>query len=277
MQDMEVMLPGGLLINGAVERRARFNQINGIIELALIELDHDDDLSFVTSLLARVVCSIGDVSVDEGTVNALCMADRQFLMLRLAAMLEGEQVWLKATCGKCGSPFDVEIKRCDLPVKEAGDGYPETSVRLSNEMVVVVRIPTAIDQMSVMHLSETEAVHRLLSRCLTKKDGELLQADWVDLLSDKDIERIDDALDRLSPAVCNELLVTCPECRIEQHAVLNHYQLTGLNAGLFFKEVHTIAMHYHWSEEEILGMPRERRSRYLNLIDRSRGMVGGEA
>ena len=38
------------------------------------------------------------------------------------------------------------------------------------------------------------------------------------------------------------------------------------------REVHTLAMQYHWSETDILSLPRERRRRYLRLIDRERGV-----
>ena len=37
-------------------------------------------------------------------------------------------------------------------------------------------------------------------------------------------------------------------------------------------DIHRIASVYHWSEAEILSLPRQRRRRYLDLIDRARGM-----
>ncbi|MCK7500249.1 MAG: hypothetical protein MZW92_65580 [Comamonadaceae bacterium] len=36
--------------------------------------------------------------------------------------------------------------------------------------------------------------------------------------------------------------------------------------------VHRLAWHYHWSEAEILALPRGRRAHYLALIDAARGM-----
>jgi hypothetical protein len=38
--------------------------------------------------------------------------------------------------------------------------------------------------------------------------------------------------------------------------------------------VHVLASTYHWSERQILGLPRSRRRLYLDLIDRSRGVHG---
>ena len=37
-------------------------------------------------------------------------------------------------------------------------------------------------------------------------------------------------------------------------------------------DVHRLAWHYHWSEAEILALPRGRRAHYLALIDAARGM-----
>jgi hypothetical protein len=40
-----------------------------------------------------------------------------------------------------------------------------------------------------------------------------------------------------------------------------------------YDEVHTLAWHYHWSEAEILALPRVRRQLYLSRVDRARGMT----
>jgi len=33
-----------------------------------------------------------------------------------------------------------------------------------------------------------------------------------------------------------------------------------------YKEIHTLASRYHWSEKEILSMPTQKRKTYLKLI-----------
>ena len=42
----------------------------------------------------------------------------------------------------------------------------------------------------------------------------------------------------------------------------------GVAVDRLFAEVHTLAYHYHWSEHEILSLPRARRHRYLELLGR---------
>jgi len=274
MRGVEVILPGGLPENGYVERRACFRPITGKTELALVELERSAATPFyVSSVLLLVLESIGGRKVDAACVNSLCMADRQFLMLRLAALLGGEQVWLQASCGHCQALFDIEIRRCELPVKPAGSEFPSARLDIRGEEVEVC-VPTALAQMEMAEMSDQDALRHLLQRCISKVNGTPPDATWAGELSDEDIAAIDQALEELSPAVCNELSVICPECNTAQSASLNHYDLAGVGSSSLYDEIHILAMHYHWSEEEILNMPRARRCRYLDLINRSKGAVG---
>lgn len=40
-----------------------------------------------------------------------------------------------------------------------------------------------------------------------------------------------------------------------------------MSADALFRQVHTLALHYHWSQAEILGLSRACRLRYLALLD----------
>jgi len=40
------------------------------------------------------------------------------------------------------------------------------------------------------------------------------------------------------------------------------------DAWRLYEEIHVMALHYHWSEAQILALPRNRRQRYLALIAR---------
>jgi hypothetical protein len=270
---VEVILPGGLSENGCIERKARFRPLTGKFEHALIEswkgLDRPD---YVTTVLSSALDSIGSQPVDAGRVANLCVADRQYLMLRLAAMLDGEQMWLKVGCGHCDALFDVDIRRCDLPVKQAGPGFPLVTLRVK-EWAIDVRVPTGADQERIGEQSEEEAMQQLLQSCIRSVNGEPPGKEFINNLSEPDIKAIDEALDEASPAVCNQLLVTCPECGREQYAELDHYALAGMNEHYFYDEVHTLASHYHWSEAAILDLPQARRRRYLGMINRSAGMT----
>lgn len=266
---MEVQLPGGLLEDGCIQRNARFRPLTGRIEQTLIESAANlDRPAYVTFVLSEVLDVIGESAIDAEMVSRLSVADRQYLMLRLAALLNGEQMWLKVDCGHCDAPFDVELMRCDLPVKQAGDSFPGVSLHLEN-WNIEARVPTGQDQEAIMQGTEEEALRTLLQHCICSVNGESPQADFSRLLNEEEIDAIDEALDEVAPAVCDRLLVSCPECNTEQNALLDHYANIGLDEYFFYDEIHTLASHYHWSEADILDLPRAKRRRYLQLINRS--------
>ena len=268
---MEVQLPGGLAENGRIERRAIFHPLTGRIEQSLIESARPQNRpAYVTDVLSHALERIGELPVDAATVSRLSIADRQYLMLRLAAMLNGEQLWLKVDCGHCHALFDVELRRCDLPIKEAGEGFPRVKLQL-NDWEIKASVPTGQNQEGIGDLAEAEAVHCLLHQCICSVNGRPPTEDFISQLTEEDIAAIDEALDDVSPAVCDRLVVTCPECHQEQYAPLDHYAHIGLDEYFFYGEIHTLASHYHWSEADILDLPQAKRRRYLELISRSSG------
>lgn len=269
--NIDVVIPGGLSRNGCLERRARFRALTGKIEQTLIELEGGlDRPHFVTAVLDSTLESIGAQPVKKGQATDLCVADRQYLMLRLGALLNGEQMWLKVDCLHCESLFDVEVQRCDLPVKAAGQGFPRVTVRVKNREIDV-RVPTGADQEIIGEASDELAIQQLLKGCIRSVNGETPAEEFVHSLSEADVKAIDEALDEASPAVCDQLRVVCPECKRAQLVELDHYNLAGMNERAFYDEVHKLASHYHWSEASILGLPKARRRLYLDLINRSTG------
>ena len=77
---MQVQLPGGLVENGQIERRARFHPLTGRIEQSLIESAMCQDRSaYVTAVLSHALDRIGELPADATTVSRLSIADRQYL------------------------------------------------------------------------------------------------------------------------------------------------------------------------------------------------------
>ena len=272
MLDMEVWLPGGFPTGQGVERRATFRPLTGRLERLLVEVDRRKSrTAYVTELLSASLECIGSRRADPEAVASLCVADRQFLMLRLAAMLGGELVWLQAVCERCHSMFDVSFRRNELPVVEAGPEFPVVRLML-HDREIEVRVPSGMDQAAVESCGEgEEAVRRLLQSCLLSVDGNPTPEDFMAELSDGDIEAIDASLDEASPAVCSRLQVHCPECGREQQVELDHYAFSYGDGLSLIDEIHTIAMHYHWRESDILDLPTRLRRQYLNLIRQASG------
>jgi Mor family transcriptional regulator len=125
-------------------------------------------------------------------------------------------------------------------------------------------LPTGADQEAVLDSLQTKPQDRvaaLLARCL--EEG-------ARALAAEEQEQVIAAMERLAPQVDLELELTCPECG---HQFVLPFDLaaffldeTRAGAGALLREVHHMALHYHWSEAEILALTRERRRAYLALL-----------
>ena len=260
-------LPGGVWRDGTLWRDFAFRPLNGEVELAIAESGvAQNPPAGVTAVLAAALATVGGEAATPEVVGGLAVGDRQFLVRRLAARLGRDTVWLTCTCASCGAAFDVHIQQSALPVKEAAEGYPFTTVTTARGSHRL-RVPNGADQEAIAGQDGDEAVAELLQRCSV--DGSV-----PDALSREEILAIDAALEAVAPEVGLGLLATCPDCGTEQEVAVDPYLcLTQIGSELF-SEIHTLAVVYHWSEAQSLALPVHRRRLYLKLIDRGRGMMG---
>lgn len=269
VSNIEVTLPGGMVIDDSLERRARFRVFTGRVEQAIVDMaTMEKRPDYVTSLLTATMDSIGNCPIDAKIVADLCVADRHFLLLRLTELLHGNQLWLEVDCCACGEKFDVDVKRSELPIEAAGHDFPYASLKLHDQLLKL-RVPTGRDQEAIAGYPEKDALRMLLERCICSVDGVSPEQGFISALDSDDIEKIDAALNEASPTVCNQLLVICPECQQEQRAEMDHSSLVYLSRRHLFDEVHTLASNYHWSESAILDLPQDRRRLYISLINNS--------
>jgi hypothetical protein len=67
----------------------------------------------------------------------------------------------------------------------------------------------------------------------------------------------------------------CPECGNRFSALFDaaSYFFQELSGSIehVYREVHVLALYYHWSEAEILSMTPRKRQRYLELLDEEIG------
>jgi hypothetical protein len=263
-----MLLPGGLLRGGELRRRVRLREPDGALELLIAEAPrrsgsfHDG----VSRVLGALVDDVGGEPFGYETAQELCVADRQFLMHRATTVLGVAHHWISTWCAGCSTPFDLEVDFEALPVGEAGPGFPFVTVD-TEAGPLELRMPTGSDEVAIDALDDAaEAERALLRRCVVR--GELPEAPSSDYLA-----RIEAALDEVSPWVVTELSGTCPACGATHPVALDPYVVMRRSAGALYDEVHMLAWYYHWSEAEILALPRVRRQLYLSRVDRARGMT----
>ncbi len=275
--ELEFVLPGGLVHEDTCVRRGRLRPITGRLELTLARAGSDDRSARVDRLLAIAVERLGELGASAALVARLCPGDREYLLVRLAAALRGRQQWVSVTCRECGELLDLSLDLGQLPVSEAGVGYPRCTLEVDGR-TLVVRVPLGEDVVAsgaTRAIDERVAARALLLRCVVAIDGRPPTAVELEGLSAAALERIDAALDELCPAIASRLATVCPDCGTARELELDPLELLAQEPDdVLFEEVHALAMAYHWTEGQILGLPRERRRLYLGLVDRDRGMTG---
>jgi hypothetical protein len=264
-------LPGGLVEHGERRRDYRFRPLSGALELALAEAgDAAPSMPHaVTQALALALDGLAGAPATPERVAALCVADRQYLMRELDAHLGSGPGWQQGACAGCGARFDFPLDPAALPVQEAGPGFPEAQVELGGQ-AWRFRLPTGADQERLAarsDLPEAEAMAWLMRRLACAP----LPADADDAGA---MQAVESALEEVSPAIVLRVQAQCPDCGQASEVELDPYRALERPADDLLLEVHRIAWHYHWPEDQILALPQARRRRYLQLIDRARGMAG---
>jgi hypothetical protein len=267
------MLPGGLWRHGECRRDYSFRPLSGEVELAIAQAaitalgakGRGSVPQRVTAVLSAALAELGGAAVQPEEVRALPVADRQFLMRQLAVQLGMEESWLAAACARCGVGYDFPVRHGELPFKAAGEGYPFATVETSLG-TARFRVPDGGDQEAIAEIEDEEEARRMLARrCAVEPlAGEL---------SDEDLDRVEQALEEVAPEVVTRAQVACPDCGRPGEVHLDPYLCLGAADSGLFVEIHALASAYHWSEREILALPRDRRRLYLALVDQGRGMV----
>ena len=272
----EGLLPGGIPDGGKLRRSFGFSALTGEVELALWESSDSDNMpEAVTRCLTAVLEEIGGQPANMKRVSELSVGDRQHLMRRLQILLDGDQGWYSTTCAACHAEFDFQVQLSQLPIKEAGKGYPFADVTTSMGECRF-RVPNGRDQSALSGLADEEqACAALLRRCLVSVNGESPNKAIIFSIADHDA--IEAALEVVAPEIGCEISVSCIECQTENIVNLDPYACIGKSSRQIVQDIHKIAWHYHWGEDEILRMPRNRRQWYLDMIDAARGLGGGVA
>lgn len=264
------MLPGGVWRAGERHRSYGFRPLTGAVELGIAEAwaESSSVPAAVTAALSAAIDEIGGNVPDTATVRSLSVGDRQFLVRKLAGHLGCSRVWLASACTVCGESFDFAVDQAELPAKPASPRPVECASSIGP---LTVRPPTGADQEAVAESEDAEAVQLLIERCV-RRHGEPLTDEQVDQVLAADFVALDEAFSSCSPEVTTVVTAVCPECDASSEIRIDPYLLFDARAEDLLTDVHTVASAYHWSEAEILALPRARRMQYLARIDQSRGM-----
>lgn len=215
--------------------------------------------------------------VPPEVARRLSVGDRETLLLHLRKATLGDRLHCVLDCpGKdCGKKMDVRLTVTDLLVAPQAQAPPPLHQGAfdTDEGLVHAwfRVPTGEDQeatASVALADPAGAVALMAKRCLDvpQEEGFLPSDRW----GPRALADLSARLAELDPQAEITLDLQCPECKTEFGALFDPgpffvAEVAGRAADLY-REVHLLALHYHWSPSEILAMPREKRRIFLDLL-----------
>ena len=256
-------------------------------EVALRAVGHDDEVFVLdaadrlapsergTALLGR--CLRGGEQVARG----LTVGDREALLLELRRLSIGETLECVLRCPResCGERMEFAIAVHDLllPPYEGTRSAYETIVEEGGARYrVSFRIPTAedLDRAAALARRDPErAIRELLESCVLHAERDGIALGGGDI-PDAVRSAISEAIGDRDPQAEIELDLRCPACDEPFAALFDAatFLLGEIDerASRLLRDVHTLALTYHWSEAEILGMSSRRRGQYLGLVTESR-------
>lgn len=298
MYTLSCLLPGGYRDEaGTLHREAELAPLCGHDEELLAEQEGAPNAALVTAALSRCVLRVGPLSpVAPAIIRGLTVADRQYLMLKLRQATLGDQVQATVTCPwpECGRPIDIDFLLSAVPVAPTAALGPTFAVTLSPEAALsdeagrvwtdlLLRLPTGADQEAAIALGEeATGMAELLRRIIVAIGGQF-DPDPALLVRLTPLARaeIDGALAAVAPRVDLTLRGVCPECggpfRRPFDLAAFFFGELRLNRAQLYREVHYLAYHYHWSEGEIMGLPRQKRRMYLELLGEAIARLNDDA
>jgi hypothetical protein len=227
-----------------------------------LEFGQPDRPALVTALLVR--CSErGDAAFWWRQQVGL----RSAALLRILGATEGRpQLTLTARCGRlpCAADFEFGLPLDTLAGQD--DECGPIRVELPGCRFATLRLPTGADLRrwhDTPPASRAGALRMMLAALVV--EGAVGPADEA-IVSDAIAER--------DPLVAFAVHCACPACGAPQEVTvdLEGLALARLAARqrALLREVHCMAGHYGWTEQEVLALAPSRRARYLAVIEEDR-------
>jgi hypothetical protein len=275
MQAVEINLPGGIPIRDDWYRLAWLRPVTGYDEEFLVEQSGRlSPAARATHLLSRCLERLGPLTpVTPEIVRQLTVGDREALMLHLRRLTLGERISCVLSCPACGDKMDLDLRVEELlqsPYSHASKTHSAEIHDGEAAYHVSFRVPNGEDQEAAAALAQDSiesAVASILTRCVE----ELTTANQrVQNFPSIVVKKLQQRMVELDPQAEIILDLTCPECAARfavPFDAADHVcrELTSTGQDLY-REIHALALHYHWSEDAVLALPRRRRQIYIDLL-----------
>lgn len=216
--------------------------------------------------------SFGGAQINPTLLGQLLPVDRDYLLVHLNRLTFGDERYQTVECPQatCHHRIDVRFELSSVEPPEVSDGSGGT-IELAGGRLVRFRLPVTDDQVELHGLSPAALEPEFLRRCVRsgRDDG---QVGWSELMEMPApiragvVKHIVAASPEMDLAVPLECLACGRPFRFVFDPVLSLLTELKVSRRELIRQVHRLALNYHWSQSEILGLSRTLRHEYLNLL-----------
>ena len=226
--DPVLRLPRGLFHSGVWEREVRCRELTGADEEILAKVQ--SPYAYFNTVLALGVESIGSFDMSKNSVSErqfylddLLIGEREQIFLKVVQVSFGNTRTVQFTCSVCAEKQDVDLLLdTDFPPTEVEDvGASTMDFTTSRGDVLTYRAAIGADQEAVMEKKAATIAEQntlMLSRCITKRNGQLIvdQLGHARSLPIRDRNKLLEALVARQPQIDLNLITTCASCGAQQ-------------------------------------------------------------
>lgn len=273
---LDVVLPFGLPDGrGRRIRSAVLTPINGRGELHSAE--DANPFRAALHLLASSLELQGrgrEEAAPAGLLGELLAVDRDWLVLQLTRLTFGDLRYQTVTCPAegCGKRVDVCVDLASVtPPEPPAEAVGRVALPDGSERRF--RLPNAGDQVALHGVLGEALEAAFLERCLlaggAPSPGLPGLGEVMGLPAEVRAALVKEIL-AVAPQLDMTMVLDCVECgqpfRFTYDPVRSLLGELRDSRPALLQEVHCLALSYHWSQAEILGLPRGLRREYLGLI-----------
>lgn len=237
--DPMLVLPRGLFHSGVWEREVLCRELTGVDEEQLAKASNA--YNYFNTVLALGTVQLGSfdltgLSVPERQyyLNDLLIGEREQIFLKIVQVSFGNKREINFNCQTCGVAQDVTLLLdTDFPPAEVEDVEATTLEHTTSKGdVLTYRAALGADQEAVMDkkgLTVAQQNTLMISRCVTKRNGELIPDPhgYALGLPMRDRQKILELIVARQPQIDLNITTTCVSC--------NASQTLGLGWGDFFR------------------------------------------
>ena len=198
---------------------------------------------------------------------SLSLGRRDELLLRLRSNLLGPNIKANTICPQCGERTELDVDIPQILALVNSDNKQSTISINDGRFHLQGRIPNSFDLAAAAHRSdESRARKELLKHCIVCVESDAQPVDLSDV-PEEIISKLANVIEKADPLAEISIELTCPSCGYHWDELLDMssflWEEIDQLARRILREIHLLAQAYGWSEQDVLGMSRQRRQAYM--------------